>query len=624
MKIKSFLLLCTCAICVSLPSDAQNAKVKDAFTRLPAGQIHLTNYLENDIENSINHWNKGVLPYDTLCNLYRLDGNTKTIALGEMWAKAVRSGSLFYAYTGDKELKSILQTTVADVLTTVRSNGSISCYPPEKQPNGPHGDLWDRKYVLLGLGEYYKSVSQDPSVMKAIIGEANSVVNQIGPAPKININDQGWSKNRIESSSLLEPMVLTYRLTGDKRYLDFATYIIKSGGCKGADIFQQSIDNVLPRKMADGYPKAYEMVSVFEGLAEYYRVTGEEKWKTSITNFFNNIRKNEITLIGNGGADQPYFPQYRGEAWDNTAIEQANPKIQRMMETCAGVTWMKFCDQVVRLTGSSLPVDEIERYVYNGLLGAMKPGGNGFSYVNLLNGQKNTDSGWGWNFSKLRVTCCNLNGPIGLSFIPRIAIMQAEDGPVVNLYNGMTATTLSKKKQPVKMNVITEFPESNLVKIKVDPRKDEKFTVRLRIPAWSKNTEVKVNGETVGNVVPGTYLCLNRKWSKGDVIDIKLEMVCHLIDAPKSSNPDALNYQALQYGPIVLCRDENTDSDYNKPVKIIADGNGIVNIKSVAPELKTTRMEFLVPTSEGNIHMIDYSSMNGWGSKKICTWLPKK
>lgn len=624
MKIKSFLLISLCAISIPFTSQAQDAKVKDVFTRLPAGNIHLTNYLENDIENSINHWNKGVLPYDTLCNLYRLDGKTKTIALGEMWAKAVRSGSLFYAYTGDQQLKSILQKTVADVLTTVRSNGSISCYPPDKQPNSNHGDLWDRKYVLLGLQQYYKSVNHDPAVLKAIIGEANSVVDQIGPTPKMDINEQGWSKNRIESSSLLEPMVLTYRLTGDKRYLDFAHYIVQSGGCKGANIFQEAIDNVLPRKMGDGYPKAYEMLSVFEGLVEYYRVTGEEKWKTSFTNFFKNIRKNEITLIGNGGADQPYFPQWRGEAWDNTATEQANPKIGRMMETCAGVSWLKLCDQINRVTGNSQPVDEIERYIYNGLLGAMKPGGDGFSYVNLLNGRKNTDSGWGWDFGKLKVTCCNLNGPIGLSFIPNIAVMQATDGPVINLYNGLTATALSKEKLPVKLNVDTQFPKNNDVKITVNPQKEETFTVRLRIPAWSKQTKVKVNGKIISNVKPGTYLSLTRKWKKNDIIDMKFEMVCHLINAPKSINPDAWNYQALQYGPIVLCRDENTDANYNKPVKIIANANGTVNIKPVAAKLKTTRMEFLVPTSEGYIHMIDYSSMNGWNGKNICTWLPKK
>lgn len=65
------------------------------------------------------------------------------------------------------------------------------------------------------------------------------------------------------------------------------------------------------------------------------------------------------------------------------------------METCVGVTWLKLCSQILRLTGDPLTVDMIEKYAYNGLIGAMKPAGDGFSYVNLLNGVKTNPEGWG-------------------------------------------------------------------------------------------------------------------------------------------------------------------------------------------------------------------------------------
>ena len=59
------------------------------------------------------------------------------------------------------------------------------------------------------------------------------------------------------------------------------------------------------------------------------------------------------------------------------------------------MTWLKLCSQLLRLTGDPGTVDEIERYAYNGLLGAMKPAGDGFSYVNLLDGVKTNPAGWG-------------------------------------------------------------------------------------------------------------------------------------------------------------------------------------------------------------------------------------
>lgn len=612
------------AMMLALSASAQNEKVKDLISPLSDHSIQLHGYFDNDIHNSVEHWNKGVVPYDRLMEFYDNNVNRPNFAVGEMWAKAVRSGAMLYAYNKDPELKKILVNTVNKVFKYVQSNGAIACSPVEKQPDAKGGDLWERKYIMLGLSQYYAHVEKAPRVLKLMIAEANSVIDQIGDAPKVDINTQGWSRTGIESYSVMEPMMRIYKLTGDKRYLDFCTYLIKKGGCRGANIFQESLDNVRPRLMGNGYPKAYEMLSVYEGLVEYYRCTGEEKWKQATLNLFENLKKYEITIIGNGGADYPYYPKWRGEAWDDTALEQTNPKIERMMETCAGVTWMKLCSQILRITGDASAVDFIEKYVYNGLIGAMKPGGNGFSYVNLLNGQKVTDRGWGTTIDGMAVTCCNLSGPMGLAYIPYVAVMQNDRGPVVNLYNAATATAKTLKGNAVTFTIDTKFPLANTATITIDEAQKEKYDFMLRIPGWSTNTIVKVNGKAIDNVVAGKYLTLTRKWKKGDKIELTFDMRCRLIDAPHGSNPDAWNYQAVIYGPMVLARDENIDADYNKPVQVVADANGEVKITPVKPTREGTRMEFLVPTTDGNIHMVDYSSVDGWKDKKICTWLPKK
>ena len=622
MKIVTKGIMLGAALMLSASAGAWQVKVKDVISPLPDHSIQLIGYFDNDIRNSVEHWNKGVVPYDGLMAFYG-NGKRPNFAVGEMWAKAVRSGAMLYAYNRDPELKQILKNTVNKVFGYVRTNGTLACVPADQQPDGKGGDIWERKYVMLGLSQYYAHIEKDPRVLKLMIDEANSVIDQIGDAPKKDINSQGWSRTGIESYSVMEPMMRLYKLTGDKRYLDFCTYLIEKGGCRGANIFQESLDNVRPRKMGNGYPKAYEMLSVYEGLAEYYRCTGDAKWKKAIMNLFENLKKYEITIIGNGGADQPYFPKWRGEAWDDTALEQTNPKIERMMETCAGVTWMKLCSQILRLTGDASAVDYIEKYVYNGLLGAMKPGGNGFSYVNLLNGRKVTDSGWGTSVNGMAVTCCNLSGPMGLAYIPYVAVMQAKQGPVINLYNAAKVNALTAKGRNVALSIDTRFPLNNQVTITVNPVKDEKFDIKLRIPGWSQNTRLKVNGEDMGPVEAGKYFTLTRKWAKGDKIELTLDMRCKLIDAPHGSNPAGWNYQAVIYGPIVLARDENIDADYNKPVQVKADANGEVQLTAVDPTRVGTRMEFIVPTTSGNIRMVDYSSVDGWKGKNVCTWLPK-
>lgn len=601
-----------------------SAEKKDVFTPLEPGAIQLNGGLQKDIENSIEHWCLNPhLPYPSFVNFYR--HGAPQFALGEMWGKAVRAGCMFYRYTHDERLKSTMKTTVYDLISTTRSNGSICTLPVEKQPGGPNGDMWERKYVLLGLDEYYRQVEKDSKVLEAMKKQADCIIEQIGDEPRTPLVSLGWSPNHIESSTLLEPFMRLYGWTGEERYLDFARYIVKCGGAQGYNIFQQAYDNVRPREMGGPYPKAYEMMSVFEGLVDYYRVTGDEFCKKAALNLYHNIQKYELTIVGNAGGDQPYHPAVCGEAWDDTALEQTNPDITRMQETCVGVTWMKFASHILRLTGDPIAVDCIERYIYNGLLGAMMPSGEGFSYVNLLNGRKCTNTGWGWEFGGFMVTCCNLNGPMGLAYIPYVAIMNSQEGPVVNLYNACTATAKTPKGRNVKLSLDTTYPQSGKILLTLDPEQEEDFTLRLRIPFWARNVQVKLNGKKQAiQSEPGTYLCYKRSWKKGDVVELDIPLECRLIDAPHGSNRAGDNFQALIYGPIVLARDENIDKNYNEPVQIKADKEGIVKLKPVSPTLTTARMEFLVPTDKGKIHMVDYASVNCWGGLNICTWLPKK
>ena len=625
--LKTCCLLPLAGLMLSCGGDsATSVQTTDKEIPLPPNSIQLTGHLEGYIQNSIANWNKGRLPYDEFVNFFRTHAAPQ-FALGEMWGKAVRSGSMFYRYTKDPELKTILDNTVQDLLSTQNENGSISCTPVDQQPGSENGDLWERKYVMLGLEEYYQWVNPDSAVLNALKKHADCIIDQVGHAPKKEIVDLGWSATNIgyepchiESSTLLEPFMRLYNWTGEQRYLDFARYIVESGGTKHFDLIQQAYDNTDPYLMSGHYPKAYEMMSMFEGVVEYYRVTGDERCRQAFMNLFNNIRKREITIIGNAGADQPYHPNVAGEAWGNTAYEQTNPNITRMMETCVGVTWMKFCSQIMRLTGDPAPADEIEKYVYNGLLGAMKPTGDGFSYVNLLNGNKVVNYGWGWHFDDFYVTCCNLNGPMGLAYIPYVAVMTSEEGPIVNLYNA-GEVNMNTRTQPLQLTIDTDFPLTGHVVINVNPEKAENFTMKLRIPSWSQNTALSVNGEKV-EATPGTYAELNRKWNPGDRIEMDFDMTCRVINAPLGSNRAGDNFQAVIRGPIVLARDENIDPNFDQPVAIQADENGVVAITPVQPTLPSTKMEFLVPTSEGDIHMVDYASVDGWNGSKICTWLP--
>ena len=613
------ILLSLLALCVASAAWGQGVKVHDVLVPLPGGNVQMDGYLDDAIMLSQENWAKGVMPYDAVLEFFR-SGRSK-FALGEMPGKSIRTNSLLWRYTRDSQLRQLTKDYVYSLIATAKENGSISCTPVDQQPGDGDGDIWERKYVLLGLSQYYLDVEKDPVVLEAMEKEARSVMDQVGPAPKKPVTELGWSSTNIESSSILEPFMRLYLITGKKEYLDFASYIIGSGGNKGSDIFSLISAGTPLYEVGEPYPKAYEMTSVFEGLAEYYRATGDPRWLDCLTNFFTTVRDQEITIIGNAGSDV-YWPKLMGEGWSNTAVEQSNPDIKRMMETCVGVTWMKFCSQYLRLTGDPSAAECIEKYVYNGLLGAMRPDGKGFSYVNLLNGPKVTNSGWGTVIDGLPVTCCNLSGPTGLAYIPYVAVMQASEGPVVNLYNKGTYHAKTSDGRYVSLGLDTDFPLSGDVKIAVFPSGSGVFTIKIRIPSWSSSTTVSVGGEPVSEVTPGTYLSLSRDWKPGDEIKLSFGMEARLIKAKEGRNPVSKDFQAVQWGPIVLARDENIDPDYSNPVSIVAGEGGVVDVRKVAPEREGTRLQFIVPTTSGPIKMVDYSSVDCWEGTHVQTWLP--
>jgi DUF1680 family protein len=211
---------------------------------------------------------------------------------------------------------------------------------------------------------------------------------------------------------------------------------------------------------------------------------------------------------------------------------------------------------------------------------------------------------------------------MGLAYLPLVAVMNSSSGPVVNLYNAATASALTPEGKPVELTIDSDYPVTGTIRISISPQRPEKFSIRLRIPAWSLETDLTVNGKPV-KADPGSFARIDRIWSAGDRIELSLDMRCRIMDAPRGSNRAGDHFQALVRGPVVLSRDENIDPGFNRPVSIISK-DGYVDITPERVTLRHSRMQFLVPTTEGPIPMVDYASVDSWNGKQICTWLPKK
>jgi DUF1680 family protein len=172
-------------------------------------------------------------------------------------------------------------------------------------------DLWSRKYVLTGM-LHFREICKDEAlkaeILSAMRKHADYVVERIGSGEgKTEICDTSFWWQGLNSATILEPMLALYKLTQEEKYLQFAEYILSTGGLKNANLLELATDNA---KRPSEYPvtKAYEMMSFFEGALAYYELTGKEYYLTAVCNFASAIMKHEITVIGcaSGSIPNPY------------------------------------------------------------------------------------------------------------------------------------------------------------------------------------------------------------------------------------------------------------------------------------------------------------------------------
>lgn len=528
---------------------------------------------------------------------------------GEYWGKMMRGASITYRYTKNQKLYDILEKTVRDLLVSSDDEGRLSAYSKSEEFQG--WDLWGRKYVFLGL-QYFCEICKDKKLVEEVTSfirvQFDYIIKRIGYKNdgKIPITDTSCNWEGANSSSILEPAVRLYNMTGEKKYLDFAGYIVENGGIATGNLFELAYEGKLAPYQ---YPvvKAYEVMSCFEGLLEYYRVTGIEKYKTAVINYVNLLIETDITIIGCGGCTHELF--------DNSVERQTDADNKQLMqETCVTVTWIKLCLQVLRLTGDAKYADCMEKSIYNALLGAVNTEGRrengGFpfdSYSPLINRKRGVLVAGDKKITEDRnYGCCVSIGSAGTGLIAPVSIMEAEDGKVFNFYiNGKAET------EDVRFDIETEYPKGDTCKIKVYPKKSEEFAVYLRIPNWSSNTKLSVNG--IEQEVFRGYTKIYRAWEKGDEIKIIFDMRAKLEERGDS--------QAVTKGPLVLARDARLRENISQPVSIKADSEGFVEAQAFEAPFET-----VVGCEVCGIHMVDYSSAGKtWNDDSMVTvWMKKQ
>lgn len=508
-------------------------------------QVHVGGYLGQRLDGCLEH-NVKATDAQVLAAVFQRRDQTDTWQT-EFWGKWMHSAVPLARYSGDVSLRAKIDRSVATVRATQRADGYIGNYTDAAQLDGPW-DIWGRKYTMLGLLLDY-DLTGDKAVLTAAERVADHLMTQVGPGRR-DLYEIGMYHG-MASCSVLEPIVQLYQRTHDPRYLAFARYIVSQleEPADGPRLITQALAGVdvgsrFPHPKVwwswENGQKAYEMMSCYQGLLEFYEATGDRRGLDAGIAVARNIIATEINAAGSGAAF---------ECWYHGAARETEPAYH-MMETCVTTTWLRLCETLLRLTGDPAYADQIERTLYNAYLAALSADNTTFSKYCPLEGTR----GRGEDQCGLHTNCCIANGPRGFVTLLDTLVMADTDAVLVNLYAESRATiTLRAGGNRVTVTQHTDYPVGDVITLTVDPAHAVEFAVKLRIPGWSAHSTVAVNGGPARVVPPGAYYPLVRTWQPGDTITLHLD----LRGRARLKN----NHLVIERGPIVLTRDARLSRD---------------------------------------------------------------
>jgi hypothetical protein len=429
-------------------------------------------------------------------------------------------------------------------------------------------------------------------------------------------------------------LVKLYRATGEKKYLDLARFFLDIRGPKG-DAYNQAHKRVVDQTEAVGH--SVRATYMYSGMADIAAIEKDDEYLNAITKIWEDIVYGKIYLTGGIGATGGN---------EGFAVPFVLPNMSAYCETCASIGNIFTNHRLFLLHGDGKYMDILEKTLYNSMLSGVSLSADRFFYPNPLesNGQHERQAWFG-------CACCPSNVARFVPAIPGYIYGAAKNELFVNLYLS-NAAVIELDNRKIKVSQKADFPWNGKVELTVDPEVQAKFKIKLRIPGWARNEalpgglykfadqnndgySIEVNGETMTPEIVDGYAVINRKWKKGDKIQLDLPMPVRTIVADERIKDDN-NKMAVQRGPLIYCA-EWPDNNDGKVLNLVIDKEssfttefvpglleGIQIIKASGSQTRKT-LEGGIETSEKeDVTLIPYALWNNRGPGQMMVWLPLK
>ena len=342
-----------------------------------------------------------------------------------------------------------------------------------------------------------------------------------------DLNDEQMEKMLgNEHGGMNEVLADAYAITGEQKYLDCARRFSHRMLLVPLENGKDCLDNMHANTQI---PKVigYQRIAELAHDVQYHNAS----------EYFWEIVTRQRSLALGGNSRREHFPT------KENCIDYINDIDGP--ESCNTYNMLKLTEDLNRVKPNGMYGDFYETAMFNHILSAQHPQHGGYVYFTSARPRHYRN----YSAPNEAMWCCvgtgmEDHGKYGQFVWTHDKGVKAEDDALyVNLF---VASELNWKDRKMVIRQQTAFPYAETSVVEVAKGKGT-FILKVRKPSWCENFTVKGVGFDADSYEENGFVCIKRKWKKGDQVEISMPM--HAYIKPMINVPQ---YVAIMYGPILL------------------------------------------------------------------------
>jgi len=435
--------------------------------------------------------------------------------------------ALLFSSTRDEEIKrraDYVVSVLAECQKKLNSKGYLSAFPLEYFDRlDARKDVWAPFYtyhkIMAGLLDMH-TLAGSEEALAIVTGMAEWTDQWTAARSREHMQDILTT----EYGGMNDVLYNLAAVTGDERWLNVGDRFNKAAFF---DPLAARHDALKGLHMNTHVPQAI-------GAARRFELSGDHRYG-EIARFFWDTVSDARTYATGGSSNREHWltdPYQLGAEWRQDANHQ---------ECCCSYNMLKLTRHLFSWAPDEKYIAYYERNLFNHRLGTIQPDtGNTTYFLSMAPGAWKTlatDDASFW--------CCTGTGMEEFAKLSDTIYFHDDKNLYVNLF---IASNLDWSERGLVLEQATKFPSEPKVTLTVRRAPAGRLPIHLRIPAWSPDARVSINGKPLDVIAePGSYMKISRTWKTGDTVVLELPMQLR-----SEGFADAPQIQALLIGPIVL------------------------------------------------------------------------